>query len=114
MASNASAGDRLLGSLHSAGGEGVVRMEERFDIDLDDLWSAFTDPRRLAGWFAEVEGDLQPGGEFRAGIFFSGDATGRIDVCEPPRRLLLTLRDADPQPGQPEREVNEVTTHPRR
>ena len=84
-------------------------MEDRFDADTDDLWSALTERGRLAGWFAEVEGDLRVGGEFRAHIFLSGDAIGRIDACESPRRLLLTLRDANPQPGQPEEEVIEVT-----
>jgi uncharacterized protein YndB with AHSA1/START domain len=84
-------------------------MEDRFDTEIDDLWSALTDPVRLARWFAEVEGDLRPGGEFRAHIFMSGDVTGRVGACEPPRRLLVTLRDADPQPGQPAEEAIEVT-----
>ena len=25
-----------------------------------------------------------------------------MEACEPPQRLLLTMRDPDPQPGQPE------------
>ncbi|WP_344151009.1 SRPBCC domain-containing protein [Nocardioides koreensis] len=33
---------------------------------MDDLWSALTDPSRLARWLGEVEGDLRPGGELRA------------------------------------------------
>jgi uncharacterized protein YndB with AHSA1/START domain len=45
-------------------GKGIVRMEDRFDTDIDDLWSALTDPRRLARWLGEVAGDLHPGGEF--------------------------------------------------
>src|SRR5579863_5462066 len=72
MTSNASAGNRLLGSLRSADGTGVVRMEDRLDTDIDDLWSALTDPRRLARWLGEVEGDLRLGGEFRARFFASG------------------------------------------
>ena len=48
MTGNAHAGDRILGSLRSADGKGVVRMEDRFDTDIDDVWSALTDPRRLA------------------------------------------------------------------
>ena len=40
--------------------------EDRFDTDIDDLWSALTDPPRLARWIGEVEGDLRLGGEFRA------------------------------------------------
>jgi len=54
MTSNARAGDRILGSLRSGEGKGIVRMEDRFDTHVDDLWSALTDPRRLASWLGEV------------------------------------------------------------
>lgn len=47
---------RTLGTLRAADGKGVVRLEDRFDTDMDDLWSALTDPRRLARWLGEVEG----------------------------------------------------------
>lgn len=110
MTSNEGAGNRILGSLRSADGNGVVRMEDRFDTDIDDVWSALTEPSRLARWYGEVEGDLRPGGEYRARIFASGwEGTGRVDACEPPRRLLLTMRDAEPQPGQPDETVIEAT-----
>jgi uncharacterized protein YndB with AHSA1/START domain len=90
MTGNASPGTRILGSLRSADGKGAVRMQDRFDTDIDDLWSALTDPRRLARWMGEVEGDLRLGGEFRARFFASGwEGTGRVEACEPPRRLLL-------------------------
>ena len=68
-------------------------MEDRFDTDIDDLWSALTDPGRLARWLGEVEGDLRLGGEFRARFFASGwEGTGRVDACEPPRHLLVMTR----------------------
>src|SRR5260370_16713604 len=102
MTSNARGSGRILGSLRSADGKGIVRMEDRFDTGIDDLWSALTDPRRLARWYGEVAGDLRPGGEFHARVPSAGEATGRVDACEPPRRRLLTMRDADPQPGQPD------------
>jgi uncharacterized protein YndB with AHSA1/START domain len=108
MTSNPPAGHRILGSLRSADGKGVVRMQDRLDTDIDDLWSALTDPRRLARWYGEVEGDLRPGGEFRARVTGEWEGTGRVDACEPPRRLLLTMRDADPQPGQPDETVIEA------
>ena len=105
MTSNDRASGRILGSLRSADGKGVVRMEDRFDTDIDDLWSALTDPRRLARWIGEVEGDLRLGGEYRFCFFASGsEGTGRVDACEPPRRLLLTMAL-----GQPEEDVVEVT-----
>ena len=102
MTSNARAGERILGSLRSAEGTGVVRMEDRFDTDVDEVWSALTDPRRLADWLGEVEGDLRLGGEFRARFLASGwEGTGRVKVCEPPQRLLVLTKDAD-EPGEPE------------
>ena len=48
MTSNAREGGRILGSLGSAEGKGIVRMEDRFDTDIDNVWSALTDPSRLA------------------------------------------------------------------
>jgi hypothetical protein len=50
MTSNARGSGGILGSLRSADGKGIVRMQDRFDTDIDDLWSALTDPRRLARW----------------------------------------------------------------
>jgi uncharacterized protein YndB with AHSA1/START domain len=29
------------------------------------LWTALTDPARLARWYGQVDGDLRPGGAFR-------------------------------------------------
>jgi len=98
----------VLGSLHSVNGEGVVRMEDRLDTGIDDLWAALTDPDRLAHWYGEVKGELAPGGEFRVQIALAGERLGHVEVCEPPRRLLLTMRDPDPQPGQPEQTVIEA------
>jgi uncharacterized protein YndB with AHSA1/START domain len=100
--------EQILGTLRAAEGEGVVRMDDRFDVGIDELWSAVTDPGRLAGWWGRVEGDLRAGGEFRAHILDAGDFTGRVDVCEPPHHLRVTMRDSDPQPGQPEQMVTEV------
>jgi len=94
MTGNAPGGTRIIGSLRSEDGTGVVRMEDRYDTDIDDLWSAFTDPTRLARWIGEVEGDLRPGGEFRAHFSTSGwEGTGRIEACEPPRRLLVVTKE---------------------
>jgi uncharacterized protein YndB with AHSA1/START domain len=96
MTSNARPGTRILGSLRSADGKGVVRVEDHYDTDIDDMWSALTDPGRLARWYGQVEGDLRVGGEFRLYIEAADlDATGRVEACEPPRRLLVTTRETD-------------------
>jgi len=108
MTSNQRERRRILGSLRSADGVGIVRMEDQFDTDIDDLWAALTDPRRLARWYGEVEGDLRLGGEFHLHLPSAGDRTGRVDACERPRRLALTIRDPDAQPGQPDETVIEA------
>jgi uncharacterized protein YndB with AHSA1/START domain len=95
MTGGAGAGTRILGSLRSADGKGIVRMEDRYDTDIDDLWSALTDPRRLARWIAEVEGDLCLGGEFRARFTSQWEGTGRVEACEPPRRLTVVTKQTD-------------------
>lgn len=41
-------------------------------------------------------------------IALAGERTGQVEACEPPQRLLLTMRDPDPQPGQPEQTVIEA------
>lgn len=84
--------DRPIGTLRREGGTGVVRMEDRFDTDPDDLWDAVTAPSRLARWIAEVEGDLRVGGNFVATFTSGWHGPGRVDACERPRRLLLTMR----------------------
>jgi uncharacterized protein YndB with AHSA1/START domain len=96
MSGNTDRGSRVLGILRSTGGGGVVRIEDRYDTDIQDLWSAITDPHRLARWLGEIGGDLHLGGEFRAHFLASGwEGTGRVEVCEPPRRLVVITRDSD-------------------
>src|SRR5262249_37619664 len=96
------AGDRILGTLLTADGEGVVRMEDRFDAGVGDVWSALTDPARLAAWYGEVDGDLRVGGRYRAHLYASGwSGVGRIETCQTPQRLLVTTTmDADEGNGE--------------
>jgi uncharacterized protein YndB with AHSA1/START domain len=97
MSGSTRTGTRLLGSLRSADGAGIVRMEDRYDTDIDDLWSALTEPRRLARWIADVEGDLRVAGEFRARFTSGWEGTGRVEACEPPHRLLVVTRQTGKQ-----------------
>jgi uncharacterized protein YndB with AHSA1/START domain len=103
MTDGGSAESRVKGTLLAADGKGVVRMEDRYDTSIDDLWSALTDPQRLARWVAEVSGDLRPGGDLRASFTSGWEGPGRLDECEPPRRLLLTL-----DPGREDETVIEA------
>jgi uncharacterized protein YndB with AHSA1/START domain len=89
MTSTEGAGNRVLGALRSHDGTGVVTVQDRFDTDIDDLWSAITDPSRLARWLGQL------GGEFRAHFSLASEweGTGRVEACEPPRRLLVRTVD---------------------
>ena len=100
MSGNTPGGDRVLGTLMSADGKGFIRMEDRYDTDVADLWSALTQPDRLARWLGEVEGDLRVGGQFKASFFASGwEGTGRVEECDPPHSLRVVTQGTD-APGE--------------
>lgn len=88
-----------------AGGRGAVLVQAHYDTDIDDVWEACTRPERLARWIAEVEGDLRPGGEFRARFTSGWLGTGQVQVCEPPQRLVVLTRQA----GESDDSVIEAT-----
>ncbi|MGH7641199.1 MAG: SRPBCC domain-containing protein [Candidatus Dormibacteria bacterium] len=111
MSEMAGEGPRVLGSLRAADGKGTVRIEDSFPTGIDELWSAITDPRRLAKWHAQVDGDLRPGGEFR--IYVAADdweGSGRVQLCEPPRRFTVMTRESDEswRKGQGEAPFDEI------
>ncbi len=86
-----------------------MRIEDRYDTGIDDLWSAIVDPDRLARWYGRVEGDLRLGGEFRLFVDGSGwDGVGRVEACEPPRRLQVRTKEST----EPYEEVIEATLTP--
>ena len=85
-------GISIEGTLRSADGVGVVRLNARYESNCDELWSALTDPHRLALWYGRVEGDLRVGGEFAAFVWASEwDGRGKVDACVPQRRLEVTM-----------------------
>src|SRR5262245_47901614 len=106
MTSNTRTEDRVGRSLRSADGAGVVRIEARLDTGIGEVWAALTEPRRLADWYGEVEGELRDGGRFRARLHASGwEGTGRIEECEPKRRFLVVSKGDD----EPNEDLTEVT-----
>ena len=97
---------RILGTFDLEDGVGIVRIEDRLDAAVDDVWSAITDPARLARWYGDVEGSLRLGGEFRAKVHMSGwEGTGRITECDPPHRLATVSKE----PDDPTEAVHTVT-----
>ncbi|MDN5901351.1 MAG: SRPBCC family protein [Brachybacterium sp.] len=87
---------------------GAVRVEEDYETDIHDLWEACTKPERLARWIAQVAGDLRVGGDFEACFASGWEGVGRIDACDPPRRLLVSTWEA----GRSDEQVIEVTLTP--
>ncbi len=99
---------RIIGTLRrGADGRGVVHVEDVYDTSPGDLWSALTEPARLARWVAVVSGDLRRGGSFEAQFTSGWTGPGRVDVCDPPERLLLTM-----SPGLPDTTVIEAVLIP--
>jgi uncharacterized protein YndB with AHSA1/START domain len=71
----------------------AVRLERTYATDTKDLWSALTEPDRLARWFARVEGDLSLNGAFV--IYFDADdpdgrTLGQVLKCDPPSQLEVS------------------------
>ena len=81
MTNDTEAGARIVGTLRAEAGKGAVRMEDYYETEIEDLWSAITDPSRLARWVAEVDGELHVGGEFRARFTSGWDGTGRVEIA---------------------------------
>lgn len=65
----------------------AVGLSQRFATRASELWSACTDPERLARWFEPVEGELRAGGRYR--LTESG-TVGTIEACDEDRRLSVT------------------------
>jgi uncharacterized protein YndB with AHSA1/START domain len=96
--------NQILGSMRRIDEKrGVVRMEDVYRTDIADLWSAITEPHRLARWIATVEGNLKVGGIVQTRFTSTWEGPGRIDVCDPPNHLVITM-----EPGTDDEAVIEA------
>ena len=89
--------DTLQVTLIPEGDRGTVRLEDRFDTDIADVWSAITDPERTARWIAVVTGDFRVGGELQGSFTSNWEGTMRVEVCDAPHRLRLLSGTGDDQ-----------------
>ena len=64
-----------------------VLLRRSYDAEIDDVWSAVTDPERVRRWFLPLTGDLRVGGTFN----LEGNAGGDILDCQPPGLLRVTF-----------------------
>ena len=98
---------RILGTLGSAGGKGVVRMTDMLDAKAADVWAALTEQARLTSWMGEFTGELRLGGDFQARFHASGwEGTGRVAACESRQHLLVLTRGTG---NQADEQVIDVT-----
>jgi uncharacterized protein YndB with AHSA1/START domain len=89
--------DALQVALIPDGDRGTVRLEDRFDTDIADVWSAITDPERTARWIATVTGDFRVGGELHGSFTSDWQGPMRVEVCDAPNRLRLLTGTGDDQ-----------------
>lgn len=83
----------LIGVLRLHDDRPAVRLERSYAAEPADLWSALTEPSRIARWLARVEGDLRIGGGF---VVYFDDADpdqqsrGTVLDCRPTVHLQVT------------------------
>lgn len=95
----------MLSSLRASDGKGIVRIEHRLETGIDGVWSALTEPARLARWLGDFTGELRLGSGFRARLFASEwQGTGSVEACDAPQRLVVTMTEA----GATDPDVTEV------
>jgi uncharacterized protein YndB with AHSA1/START domain len=93
----------LIGVLRLHDDRPAVRLERSYATDAADLWSALTEPARLARWLARVEGDLRVGGDF---VVYFDDADpdqqsrGAVLDCRPTDHLRVTWLFPDEEESQ--------------
>ncbi|RLL67897.1 SRPBCC family protein [Streptomyces sp. Z26] len=82
----------------------LVRTREGYDLVLtrtfrapvEDVWASVTEPARTARWFGEWRGEAGPGRVVEMRMAFEEGAPWcamRIDACEPPYRLAVSMAD---------------------
>ncbi|MEV0227419.1 SRPBCC family protein [Streptomyces sp. NPDC050704] len=79
----------------TADGDDLVHTRT-FGAPIDDVWASVTEPERTARWFGPWEGDAGPGRTVRARMAYEEGAPWcdlLIEVCEPPRRLAVSMSD---------------------
>lgn len=82
----------VIGTMRALDGtRGALRVEDVYDTGIADLWEACTTPERLERWIARVSGDLRVGGTIQATFTSTWTGPGRIEVCDAPHHLVLTM-----------------------
>jgi uncharacterized protein YndB with AHSA1/START domain len=95
-----------------ADGRQLLEFRRSWPDPIDHVWSALTEPERLARWIGRYEGDRGPGAQGTLFMTFEegGDSTGSpatIVECDPPRRLVLETQGPGPDPWRMELDLSD-------
>lgn len=81
----------LIGSVTAAGNGYDLEFERVLATDIDDAWSAVTDPERIARWMETYVGDLKLGGTWQvSGSSGALYCVGTVSECTPPHGFVTT------------------------
>jgi uncharacterized protein YndB with AHSA1/START domain len=69
-----------------AGEARTMTVSQTYAAPIDDVWDACTSAERIPRWFLPISGDLRVGGSYQ----LEGNASGKIERCEPPRSFAAT------------------------
>jgi uncharacterized protein YndB with AHSA1/START domain len=67
-----------------------------YPASASDVWASVTEPERTARWFGPWRGEAAPGRTIEVQMAFEETAPWcpiRIEACEPPRRLAVSMED---------------------
>ncbi|GGL28810.1 SRPBCC family protein [Planomonospora parontospora] len=84
------------GRLFRTGDGSDLVLGRTFRASAEDVWASLTEPERTARWFGPWEGEAAPGRTVRVRMAFEEGAPWcdlRIEACDPPRRLVLSMTD---------------------
>ncbi len=65
----------------------ILRFERRYEFEPTDVWSAITDPERLARWLFPATLESRPGGSLTFHLGEYGDGTGTVLAWDEPNLL---------------------------
>jgi uncharacterized protein YndB with AHSA1/START domain len=75
---------------------GDLVLSRTFRAPVADVWASVTEPDRTARWFGPWEGDAGPGRTVKVQMAYEEQTPWcdlRIDACEPPSRLAVSMTD---------------------
>ncbi|GAA3861838.1 hypothetical protein GCM10022243_30140 [Saccharothrix violaceirubra] len=87
-----------IGRLLRVGGGADLILTRTFRAHAEDVWASVTESERTARWFGPWEGEAGPGRVIRVRMAYEEQEPWcevRIEVCEPPLRLVLSVVDGD-------------------